>query len=61
MAKAKNKKLSDNKTVKNKKFYCEGGTEDSGHPKVFLVIGENEDSVSCPYCCQIFTLQSKLS
>tara|TARA_B100000686_G_C16490096_1_gene811615 strand:+ start:634 stop:813 length:180 start_codon:yes stop_codon:yes gene_type:complete len=59
MSKTKNKKLSDSKIVENRKFYCEGGVEDSGHPKIFLVIGENDDSVSCPYCGKIFTLRSK--
>ncbi len=55
MPRQKNKDKSESKFLKSKKVYCEGGIEDSGHPKIYLIIGKNEDSVSCPYCGKIFT------
>ena len=55
MPKKKTKEKPESKFLKIKKVYCEGGTEDSGHPKIYLIISENEDSVTCPYCGKIFT------
>ena len=55
MPKQKNIEKSESKFFKSKKVYCEGGIEDSGHPKIYLIIGENDDSVTCPYCGKIFT------
>jgi len=58
MSKVKNHNKDNIKLFKSKKIYCDGGTEDSGHPKIFLVISENEDSVFCPYCGKKFTRTS---
>tara|TARA_B100000686_G_scaffold344611_1_gene427567 strand:- start:1210 stop:1386 length:177 start_codon:yes stop_codon:yes gene_type:complete len=58
MSKVKINKKDNIKLFKRKKIYCEGGFEDSGHPKIFLVISKNEDSVSCPYCGKQFTRTS---
>lgn len=59
MVNVKDKKKLDTKIVESRKLYCEGGNIDSGHPRVYLVIGENDQSVSCPYCGQVFTLHKK--
>jgi len=58
MSKVKMNKKDNIKVIKSKKIYCDGGIEDSGHPKIFLVISENEDSISCPYCGKKFTRTS---
>ena len=39
--------------VKSKFVNCDGGS--SGHPNIYLKIGEDEKAV-CPYCSQVFML-----
>ena len=58
MSKVKNNNKDNIKLFKSKKIYCDGGIEDSGHPRIFLIINENENSVSCPYCGKLFTRTS---
>ena len=47
-----------NKTGKIEKFVCSGGDGGNGHPKIYLTIGETEQSISCPYCGKVFTKSS---
>jgi len=58
MSKNKNNIKDDIKLLKSKKIYCDGGVEDSEHPRIFLVINENEDYVLCPYCAKKLTRTS---
>ena len=44
-----------NKNGKMGKFVCSGGDGGNGHPKIYLTIGETEQSISCPYCGKVFT------
>ena len=41
-------------TVKSKSVSCDGGS--SGHPNIYLKIGEEERAV-CPYCGRVFMLK----
>ena len=34
---------------------CDGGSGVSGHPNVYLNVG-NKGAISCPYCSQVFVL-----
>ena len=43
-----------NKNGKMEKVVCSGGEDGDGHPKIYLTIGENEKSITCPYCGKIF-------
>ena len=36
-----------NKNGKMEKFVCSGGDGGNGHPKIYLTIGETEQSISC--------------
>ena len=36
------------------KVVCSGGEGGDGHPKIYLTIGVNEQSISCPYCGKLF-------
>ena len=58
MSKVKQKRKNTVIIKKNEKFYCDGESGDSGHPKVYLIIGENEKSVLCPYCGKSFVSSS---
>ena len=40
------------------KVVCSGGEGGDGHPKVYLTIGANEQSISCPYCGKVFKKSS---
>ena len=40
--------------VKSKSVNCDGGS--SGHPNIYLKIGEDEKAV-CPYCSRVFMLK----
>lgn len=42
--------------TKTRTVSCDGGDEDLGHPKVYLEIVPNDDSIICPYCSQEFKL-----
>jgi uncharacterized Zn-finger protein len=41
-------------TVKSKSVNCDGGS--SGHPNIYLKIGEEKKAV-CPYCSRVFMLK----
>lgn len=38
------------------KVSCNGGSDASGHPKVYLNMGKNKN-VECPYCGKNFILK----
>jgi uncharacterized Zn-finger protein len=42
--------------VTSRQVSCDGGGGASGHPRVFLNMGD-KDHVDCPYCGRRFTLQ----
>jgi len=42
--------------VEDIKVACDGDTIDSGHPRVFLNMGD-DDHVDCPYCGCRFVLK----
>ena len=42
------------------KVVCSGGEDGDGHPKIYLTIGANEQSISCPYCGKVFKKSSVL-
>ena len=46
--------------VNSKKISCEGGSTISGHPLVYLDMGE-DDSITCPYCSKFFTINKESS
>ena len=48
----------ENKIGKIAKFACSGSDDGNGHPKIYLTIGETEQSISCPYCGKVFTKSS---
>ena len=41
--------------VESRSVSCDGGMGLSGHPNVYLNIG-NENQVICPYCSRVFIL-----
>ena len=41
--------------VASRSVSCAGGIVSSGHPKVYLNIGE-KNKVICPYCSRVFIL-----
>ena len=41
--------------VESRSVSCDGGIGSSGHPNVYLYIG-NENQVICPYCSRVFIL-----
>ncbi len=41
--------------VDDYKVKCEGKDDATGHPRVYLEI--KEESITCPYCSQIFKLK----
>jgi len=51
--------ISENKDniekVKIKTISCQGSDDkNDGHPKIWLKIPSNKDSINCPYCEKIF-------
>jgi uncharacterized Zn-finger protein len=42
--------------VKSMKVHCDGGKGSSGHPRVYLNLG-NDNKVACPYCGHLFVLK----
>ena len=42
--------------VEDIKVACDGNGADSGHPRVFLNMGD-DDHVDCPYCGRRFALK----
>ena len=51
--KATNKEVTE---VTSKKAHCDG-PEFSGHPRIYLDMGD-EKQVVCPYCSRVFKLKS---
>lgn len=47
-------KITEVLHVTSKKVSCDGGKLDTGHPKVYLNMGD-KDYVICPYCSKLFT------
>ncbi|MBR2124325.1 MAG: zinc-finger domain-containing protein [Acetobacter sp.] len=41
--------------VNTRKFFCDGGLGQLGHPRVWLKIGGRQ--TVCPYCSRLFILQ----
>jgi uncharacterized Zn-finger protein len=41
--------------VNDHKVKCEGETDSSGHPRVYLEI--NQEQITCPYCSKTFKLK----
>ena len=50
----KNKKDNKKQNIKIEKVFCSGGEGGDGHPEVYLTMGENDKSISCPYCGNVF-------
>jgi len=46
--------------VTTRRIACDGGGEPSGHPRVWLAIGD-EGFVECPYCDKKFVLAAGAS
>ncbi|MEH6477913.1 MAG: zinc-finger domain-containing protein [Sneathiella sp.] len=42
--------------VESMKVHCDGGDGASGHPRVYLNLG-NDNKVECPYCGHEFVLK----
>ncbi|WP_253299905.1 zinc-finger domain-containing protein [Wolbachia endosymbiont of Chironomus riparius] len=42
--------------VKNKQVCCHGDEDDisSGHPMIYLDMGEEIEDIACPYCGKMF-------
>ncbi len=47
--------LEQRDIVESRSVSCDGGIGSSGHPNVYLKIG-NENKVICPYCSRVFIL-----
>ena len=47
-----------NQEGKMVKVTCSGGEGGDGHPKIYLTIGVNEQTISCPYCGKVFKKSS---
>jgi uncharacterized Zn-finger protein len=54
MERKRKRKTIKNKNGKIEKVFCSGGDAGDGHPKIYLTIGENDKSISCPYCGNLF-------
>jgi uncharacterized Zn-finger protein len=50
-----NLKPPETVTVDTPEIYCDGNTQDAGHPRVYLTMGKN-GTVDCPYCGRHFVL-----
>ncbi|MBL4837768.1 MAG: zinc-finger domain-containing protein [Kordiimonadaceae bacterium] len=46
----------ETKIVDTRKVACNGDDDVLGHPRVYLTIGENGETI-CPYCDKHFILQ----
>ncbi|MBM3590767.1 MAG: zinc-finger domain-containing protein [Alphaproteobacteria bacterium] len=55
-----NFKNSDVLYTNSKKISCDGSSETSKHPLIYLNMGEN-DFVVCPYCSRHFSLNNSSS
>ncbi len=44
-------------TVDSKTVSCDGGNGSSGHPHVYLNIGD-KNKISCPYCSRLFVFET---
>lgn len=38
---------------------CDGGSDDLGHPKVYLEVKQGSEYVECPYCGKKFVYKSE--
>ena len=47
-----------NQEAKIVKVECSGGKDGDGHPKIYLTIGANEQTIACPYCGKVFKKSS---
>ncbi|PPR15239.1 MAG: hypothetical protein CFH33_01565, partial [Alphaproteobacteria bacterium MarineAlpha9_Bin3] len=47
-----------NQEGKMVKVSCSGGEGGDGHPKIYLTIGANKQTISCPYCGKVFKKSS---
>lgn len=45
--------------INSEKVSCDGGDGALGHPKVYLTIPKNENSITCPYCSRNFILKAQ--
>jgi uncharacterized Zn-finger protein len=45
--------------VNTTKVACDGGGGALGHPRVFLRIEHDDNSVTCPYCSRTFVLMDE--
>lgn len=43
-------------TVKSRRFACDGGEGQLGHPRVWLTIPHETGWIDCPYCDTRYTL-----
>jgi uncharacterized Zn-finger protein len=48
----------ETKTVSKKRIACDGGEGALGHPRVWLQIPADADSIECPYCDCKFIYQA---
>ena len=46
---------SDIELVKSKKVICDGGGGALGHPRVYLEMGDKNETL-CPYCSKLFKI-----
>jgi uncharacterized Zn-finger protein len=44
-------------SVSSPEISCDGGTGAMGHPKVYLRIEQEKDSIACPYCSRTYILK----
>lgn len=47
-------KKNDSEIISRKHTHCNGGSEESGHPKVYLEIKPENNKIVCPYCSKLF-------
>jgi len=46
------------KIVASTTVHCEGSEDAGGHPRVFIKLSEQTHTAKCPYCSQVFKLDS---
>jgi uncharacterized Zn-finger protein len=52
------KQVFETLEVDSHEVYCDGGSVELGHPRVYLHIDADEGKVVCPYCSLTFLLKA---
>ena len=52
------KKISKPIVVDSHHISCSGDDDVTGHPKIYLTINGNKNSINCPYCNKNFIFKS---